>query len=432
MLTALEQGVKGGKWYSLIDKVWSPANLLASFTRVKANWGAAGVDHVTVDAFETRLEKNLARLERALREGTYRPQAVRRTYIPKPGSKEKRPLGIPTVRDRVAQGAVRHVLEPIFERDFAEHSYGFRPGLGCKNALRRVDALLREGYTWVVDADIKSYFDTIPHDRLMARVGEKVSDGRVLELIEGFLKQDILEGLKYWTPEEGTPQGAVISPLLANIYLDPLDHHMAGLGFEMIRYADDFVILCRTEADAQRALDLAGQWMSENGLRLHPEKTRIVDALVFKGGFDFLGYHFQYGPRRDRLTGRRCLWWMRWPREKSVKKFRDAIRDKTPRKNGNSLEAIIVNVNFTTRGWYGYFKQSLHNTFEALDGWVRMRLRSILRKRHKGRGHGYGRSHLRWTNDYFAGLGLFSMATQHHADLAAWDLARQPPSRVNH
>jgi RNA-directed DNA polymerase len=427
MLTALEQGVKGGKWFSLIDKVWSPANLLASFTRVKANRGAAGVDHVTVDAFETRLEKNLRRLERALREETYRPQAVRRTYIPKPGSKEKRPLGIPTVRDRVVQGAVRHVLEPIFERDFAEHSYGFRPGLGCRDALRRVDALLREGHTWVVDADIKSYFDTIPHDRLMARVGEKVSDGRVLDLVRGFLKQGILEGLESWTPEDGTPQGAVISPLLANLYLDPFDHHMAGLGFEMIRYADDFVILCRSEADARRALDLAGQWMSENGLRLHPEKTRIVDARVLKGGFDFLGYHFQYGTRRNRHTGRRGPGWMRWPRKKSLTKFKDALRAKTPRNNGNSMEAIIRSVNSTTRGWYGYFKQSLHSVFEDLDGWVRMRLRSILRKRHKSRGHGYGRSHQRWPNAFFADLGLFSMATQHHADLDAWDQACRSP-----
>jgi len=428
MLTALEKGVKGGKWFSLIDKVWSPANLLASFAKVKTNRGAAGIDRVTVDAFETRLEKNLARLERALREQTYRPQPVRRTYIPKPGSKEKRPLGIPTVRDRVAQGAVRHVLEPIFERDFAEHSYGFRPGRGCKDALRRVDALLRRGYTWVVDADIKSYFDTIPHDRLMARVGEKVSDGRVLELIGAYLKQGILDGLKYWTPEEGTPQGAVLSPLLANLYLDPFDHHMAGLGFEMIRYADDFVILCRNEADARRALDLAGRWMDENGLRLHPEKTRIVDALVFKGGFDFLGYHFECGMRRDRLTGQRGPGWMRWPRKKSLKKFKDAIRAKTHRANGHSLDTIIVRVNYTTRGWYGFFKHSARNVFERLDSWIRERLRRILWRRRGHRRMGHDWMHRCWSNDFFAGLGLFSMADRHLADLAAWDLAGRPRS----
>ena len=180
MLTALEEGVKGGKWFSLIDKVYALANLRAAFEKVKANEGAAGVDHQTIEMFERHLEENLEKLSRSLKDGTYRPQAVRRVWIPKPGSKEKRPLGIPTVRDRVVQAALRNVLEPIFEREFAEHSYGFRPDRGCKDALRRVDELLKAGYTWVVDADLKSYFDTIPHGPLMERVEEKVADGRVL------------------------------------------------------------------------------------------------------------------------------------------------------------------------------------------------------------------------------------------------------------
>ena len=210
MLTALEQGVIGGKWHSLIDKVYALPNLRRAFERVKANQGAAGVDHVTVEEFERHLEANLEKLAQALAAGSYRPQAVRRHWINKPGSKEQRPLGIPTVRDRVVQTALRAVLEPIFERDFAAHSYGFRPKRGCKDALRRVDTLLKQGYTWVVDADLKSYFDTIPRPELLARVKAKVSDGRMLKLLEAFLTQGVLEEMNLWTPEAGTPQGAVI------------------------------------------------------------------------------------------------------------------------------------------------------------------------------------------------------------------------------
>jgi RNA-directed DNA polymerase len=206
---------------------------------VKANGGVAGVDHQTVRKFEEDLERNVESLSGLLRAGTYRPQAVRRVWIPKAGSREKRPLGIPTVRDRVAQAAVRHVLEPIFEREFAEQSCGFRPERGCKDALRRVTHLLKAGYTYVVDADLKSYFDSIPHERLMERIREKIADGRVLELIELFLEQKVMDAMGSWTPGRGTPQGAVLSPLLANIYLDPLDHLMKEKGFEMVRYADD-------------------------------------------------------------------------------------------------------------------------------------------------------------------------------------------------
>ncbi len=211
MLTALEKGVKGGPWFSLIDKVYPAANLWAAFLEVKRNGGAAGVDGVTVKMFEQRLMENLEKLGRSLKDGTYRPQAIPRVYIPKPGSKEKRPLGIPTVRDRVVQAALRHVLEPIYERDFAEHSYGFRPNRGAKDALARVDQLLQQGYHWVVDADLKSYFDTIPHNQLLGRVGAKVSDGKVLDLIEAFLTQSVMETMKSWTPEQGTPQGGVMT-----------------------------------------------------------------------------------------------------------------------------------------------------------------------------------------------------------------------------
>jgi len=394
MLTALEQGVLGGKWHSLRDKVWALPNLRRAFARVKANGGAAGVDHVTVEEFERHWEANLEELSRTLRDGSYRPQAIRRVWIPKPGSKEQRPLGVPTVRDRVVQAALRAVLEPIFERDFAAHSYGFRPHRGCKDALRRVDTLLKEGYHWVVDADLKSYFDSIPHAALLDRVRVKVADGQVIELLQAFLTQKVMETAEGWTPEEGTPQGAVISPLLSNIYLDPLDHRMAERGFEMIRYADDFVILCRNEAEARAALAEVQVWTTSVGLHLHPTKTRIVDATQTEG-FDFLGYHFAAGTR--------------WPRAKSLGKFQDTIRGKTRRTQGQSLSAIITEVNRTLRGWFEYFQHSHRFVFEVVDSWVRMRLRSLLRRRQGRSGRGRGADHQRWANAFFAKQGLFSL-----------------------
>jgi RNA-directed DNA polymerase len=400
MVAALEQGVKGGKWFSLIDKVHAQGNLRNAFAKVKANKGAAGVDHQSIGDFEHDLEDNLARLAQELREGTYHPQALRRVWIPKPGSSERRPLGIPTVRDRVVQAALRHVVEPIFEKDFAQHSYGFRPGRGCKDALRRVDGLLKAGYTWVVDADLKRCFDTLPHRPLLERIGGKVSDGRVLALIEAFLGQGVMEAMSLWIPEAGTPQGAVISPLLSNIYLDPLDHLLAGEALEMVRYADDFVILCRTQQEAERALARVEQWTAQAGLTLHPDKTRIVEASQ-PGGFEFLGYRFERGRR--------------WPRKKSLGKLKDALRGKLPRNSGKSLDELTTDVNRMLRGWFEYFKHSHRRTFDPLDGWIRMRLRSILRRRQGRRGRGRGNDHNRWPNAFFAAHGLFSLVAAHAA-----------------
>lgn len=409
MLTTLETGVKGGVWFRLIDKVYALRNLSAGFARVAANGGAAGIDHVSVDAFTDHRDTNLEHLAEDLRRGTYHPQAVRRVYIPKPDGTQ-RPLGIPTVRDRVVQAALRHVLEPIFERDFAEHSYGFRPRRSCRDALRRVDALLKAGHWYVVDADLKSYFDTIPHDRLLDRIRRKVADGRVLHLLEQFLHQGVLDGLEAWSPEQGTPQGAVLSPLLANLYLDPLDHLLDQHGLALVRYADDFVILCRTPEEAQRALALVHQWTSDNGLTLHPTKTRIVD--VRQEGFDFLGYHFQRSKSGIH----------HWPRKKSLMKLKDTLRAKTKRTDGRSLPCIIADVNRVLRGWFGYFQHSLHTTFAPLDGWIRMRLRSVLRKRQGQRGRGRGADHHRWTNAFFAEHGLYSL-------VAAYRLACQSSGR---
>ncbi len=411
MLTALEDGVKGGVWFSLIDKVCSAENLRSAFDEVKANRGSAGIDRQTIEMFEGHLQANLKHLELDLWHGTYRPQAIRRVYIPKPGKKELRPLGIPTVRDRVAQAAVRHVLEPIFERNFATHSYGFRPGRSCKDALRRVNALLKAGYTWVVDADLKSYFDTIPHDRLLMQVKRKVADGRMLDLIEAYLKQEVMDTLSAWTPEEGSPQGAVLSPLLSNIYLDPLDQEMAQHGYEMVRYADDFIILCRSEAQARVALECVATWTQAHGLALHPEKTRVVDATQ-KEGFDFLGYHFERG--------------YRWPCSKNLKKLRRALGLKTRRTNGHSLSHIITEVNRTLQGWFAYFKHSHYTAFPPLDQWLRMRIRSILRRRAGGRGRGRGRDHHRWTNAFFRAHGLFSFVAAHAA--CVHPVAGEPPT----
>jgi len=397
MLTTLEQGVRGGKWHTLTDKVYAPLNLYAASRKVISNGGAAGVDHQTVMEFEAHDRVELDRLHEALRTNAYRPQAVQRVWIPKPGSHEQRPLGVPTVRDRVVQTALLHVLEPIFDATFSEFSYGFRHGRGCHQALERVEALLEAGYTYVVDADLKSYFDTISKSRLMAHVRERVSDSRVLQLVELFLAQGVLDGLREWTPDAGTPQGAVLSPLLANIYLNPLDHLLTDAGFAIVRYADDFVIMCKSLQAAERALALVQDWVADNELALHPTKTRIVDAG--SAGFDFLGYHF-----RGKL---------RFPRGKSMQKFKAAVREKTKRTNGHSLPFLCVKLSSQLHGWFTYFQHCHWSIFRDLDGWVRGRLRSILRKRHRRRGRGRGLDHQRWPNVYFVEQGLYSLVTAH-------------------
>lgn len=404
MLAALENGVKGGQWFSLIDKVYRAETLKAAWQKVEANGGAAGVDGQSIKRFAARAERYLEELSIALKRGTYRPMAVRRVEIPK-GRGKFRPLGIPVVKDRIVQTALKFVLEPIFEREFLKMSYGFRPGLGCKDALREVDQLLREGYTFVVDADLTSYFDTIPHARLMECIKERVSDGRVLELLEAYLHQDIIKGMEKWTPTGGTPQGAVISPLLANIYLHDLDCHMVQKGYRMVRYADDFVVLCRSVEQAQAALAEVKAWVEENGLSLNAEKTHVGDCRQPGQGFEFLGYCFAV--RR------------RWVRRKSLKAMRERIRMRTKRTRGDSLAQIIVELNPMLRGWFNYFKHAHPMTFSRMDSFVRRRLRAILRKQEKRPGMGRCREdHQRWPNKFFATHGLFTM-------VAAWELASQ-------
>ena len=397
MLSALANGVKGNKWFSLMDKVERPSTLAAAWRKVASNGGAAGVDRQSIDRFAARSDDYLGELAQSLKERSYRPQAVRRVEIAK-GDGKTRPLGIPTVKDRIVQTALKFVLEPIFEAQFLNGSYGFRPGMGCKDALREVDGLLREGFTFVVDADLQSYFDTIPHARLMQRVEERISDGPVLELIANFLTQDIMHEGQSWTPVGGTPQGAVISPLLANLYLHPLDVLMEADGYRMVRYADDFVILCGSREEATQALEKVRSWVGENGLTLHPDKTHVGDCRQPGEGFEFLGYRFEAGQRQVR--------------KKSLQRLKDKIREKTRRTIGKSLKQVVNDLNPMLRGWFGYFKHAPERTFLALDGLIRRRLRAILRKHLKR--PGFGRclnDHRRWPNTFFAQAGLFTMHT---------------------
>jgi RNA-directed DNA polymerase len=352
---------------------------------------------VSIATFRARCGKRLHRLSEQLREGTYEPRAVKRVWIPKAAGK-LRPLGIPTIIDRVVQASLRNAIEPIFERKFADCSWGFRPGRGCKDALRRVDAGLKQGKTWVVDVDIEQYFDSIDKKRLMDEVATEIADGSVLRLIETFLEQDVIDGMKRWRPERGTPQGAVISPLLANIYLHPVDVAMTMDGYELIRYADDMVILCESRDEAEIALTRLHELLDERNLRLHPTKTCVVDSTI-RPGFEFLGYRF---------FGR-----YRYPRPSSEKKLRDSIRTKTSRTSGERLPEIIKRVNATLRGWFEYFKHSSPYAFESTDKWVRMRLRAILKKRSKRRGRSTGLVHFLWLNVYFQQLGLVSLHEKH-------------------
>jgi RNA-directed DNA polymerase len=394
MLEALETGLRGGKWFSLHDKAFSVRALRAAFAKVKSNKGAPGVDGWTIYRFESDLENQILKLAQELRSGVYRPSPVKRVWIPKPGTSEKRPLGIPTIRDRVVQTALRSALEPIFEQDFSDLSYGFRPGRSCHKALRRVWNRLKKGDAFVVDADLQSFFDSIPHEVIMRGVEAKIADGRILNLLQAYLVQGVMENGSLWTANEGTPQGAVISPLLANIALHGLDTLAQEQGLHLVRYADDFVILCKDRMQAEQALEVVMAWTDKIGLRLHPDKTEIVDYGSGEA-FEFLGYKFQKGKA--------------FPRNKSQKKFRDRLRALTPRANGRSMQAVIGELNPFLRGFYNYFRHSYKTAFVPLDQMVRRRLRAILGHRRGIRRFSKGNDNVRWPNAFFHELGLFSM-----------------------
>jgi len=409
MLKALEHGVKGNKWYSLIDKVYKLENLRAAYAQVRRNGGGPGIDNITVKRFGSDLEDNLARLHQELLDGSYQPNAAKRTWINKPGSKAKRPLGIPTVRDRVVEAALKNVLEPIFEHEFCSCSHGYRPGRGCKSALGEVDRLLKAGHLTVVEVDIQRFFENIDQEKLLSLLTQRVSDGRVLDLIVSLLKRGVLEDQNFQPTESGTPQGGVISPLLANIYLHGLDQELQQAGYHLVRYADDLVILCQHEGQAPEVLAHLERWLGTMGLNLHPDKTGVVDMSQWGAWFDFLSYRFMRGAKRGKLR--------RFVSSKARKKLRERLRPLLRRCNGRGLPDIIAKLNPPLRGWYEYFKHAAVDDLKGMDGWVRMRLRSILRKRRGGEGRGRGQDHIRWKVKYFGDLGLFSLEEAHGKEL---------------
>jgi len=361
------EGVKmqeGRKWYSLIDKIWAKANLEEAFKEVKRNRGAAGIDRMTIKAFESELEHHLEVLQQALRSKTYRPKPVRRVYIPKADGTQ-RPLGIPTVGDRVVQAAARRVLEPIFEAKFMDCSYGFRPERSAHMALKKIRKDLDDGYRYVIDADLKSYFDTIPHERLIGLVKETVVDGSVLALLEQFLQAGVMDGGSYHLNEQGTPQGGVISPLLANIYLHPLDEVMARRGHRLTRYADDFVICCRTQKGAERVLRSVVRFLEqEMGLKVHPVKTKIVNSK--RESFVFLGHEFKPGKKMV-------------PSDKAIAKFKERVKTITRRNQTVDVQKLVKKtLNPYLRGWGNYFGTGdVKGRFQDFDSWIRRRLRSV-------------------------------------------------------
>lgn len=359
-----EAFTKKRKWYSLIDKVWTYSNLEQAFYDVKKNRGAHGVDNVTIKEYELELEHNLRVLQQSLRDKTYRAKPVRRVYIPKADGTQ-RPLGIPTVGDRVLQAAVKRKLEPIYEEKFLPCSFGFRPNRSAHMAIEKIRKDLVDGYTFVIDADIKTYFDSIPHEKLMELIREEMVDSSVLALIKQFLTSGVLENGIVYESQNGSPQGGVISPLLANIYLHPLDEMMSERGHRITRYADDFVICCKSRKGAERVLKSVEKLLEgELGLVVHPTKTTIVDNLCEP--FTFLGYTFKSG-------------YFHMPSDKAIKKFKEKIRVITRKNQTVDLgELIKRRLNSVIRGWGRYFGIGFcKSLFKQLDSWIRRRLRMV-------------------------------------------------------
>lgn len=379
------------KVHSLIDKVYKPLNLYIAWEKVKANKGKGGVDGVSIAEFENQLHQNIRQIHRQLKEKRYQPRPVRRVNIPK-DNQAKRPLGIPTVTDRVVQQALLNRMERIFEPKFKDSSFGYRKGRNQHQAIDRIRHYKKKGYSWVVDVDIKAFFDNVEHEKLLDLVNEEIADGRVLALIRSFLESGVMEDMQLRYEVTGTPQGGVLSPLLANIYLHPLDERMEGLDVGYVRYADDCIIMAHTKSEAEQALRVLQQFLQQKlNLELNMEKTKLRH---YSQGFEFLGFKMATGYCDYRI-----------PRDKAIKAFKDKIRKITRRQQPKTIEQIIKEVNPIIRGWGNYFVQAnIKNLYWWLDGWILDRVRAFKEKR-----WGTYESQSKWSNVALRKLGLISL-----------------------
>jgi RNA-directed DNA polymerase len=367
------------KVHSLIDKVYKRKNLEMAWEKVKENRGSGGVDGQNLEAFEAQLNQELDRLHRELKEDTYRPLPVRQHPIPKrdkPG--EYRMLGIPAIYDRVCQQALLNRLEPIFEPIFDDASFGYRRGRSTKDALRKIWKEIQSGSEWIVDADLRDFFGSVDHEKLLTLVAQRVADGRVLRLIKAMLKAGSYGKGQLFPSERGTPQGGVVSPVLSNVLLTPFDREMRLRGYQLTRYADDWVITCKSAAEARAAVEAARRILKQLGVELHPQKTRIVHVRY---GFEFLGYKIKRGKRKLHLPGSKIRSQARqgalyaYPKERSIRRFMDRVRQRTKRRMPLRTKELIAELNPLLRGWGEYYKRAhVRLLFNRLDRWIIRRI----------------------------------------------------------